>query len=120
MSRVTNYVLLLSTLNDNPLDTTATDAVAREVEEINQQLKLLEKFQRMDDSAGGYKGMECRVFGLAGNYLQFSTVRSAILDVEWRDEDGVMLVYHGPDDSGFESFTLKQLRAMPKEEWSIR
>ncbi|QSY98551.1 hypothetical protein J2J97_32110 (plasmid) [Rhizobium bangladeshense] len=117
MSHVTNYTIFLTVMNtmDGPDDENHLPPI---MQRINARLPERQKFDNLDRNAGGYKNMECGVFGIGGNYLPFDVVRAAILpEIATMDHDGFLLVVLGQHDSAFSTYTIAQLQAETEGRW---
>jgi hypothetical protein len=111
MSLVTNYTIFLTVYNtmDGPDDESGLPPF---MQRVNARMPERQKFANLDRNGGGYKNMECGVFGIGGNYLGLDVVRDAILpEADTMDQEGFLLVVLGQHDQSFMKFTFEELQS---------
>ena len=116
MSQVNNYLLIVSILDDTAGDSALPSCVAAINAYLTDPVRSTSqhnKFSRVDNHAGGNKGMEIGVFALGANYLSLHMMAQAVLYyTDWEQPEGVELIYRGQhnDESGL--YRLSDLRVV--------
>lgn len=60
------------------------------------------------DHAGGYKHMECYVFGGAANYLPLDEFLAQVWAQAWKEPSYVQVFTQGQEDNLFTTYTMDQ------------
>ena len=92
MGRITSYVLITSTLEEEPDDCwPAIDQLNRLIEESGER----PGFIKIGHHSGGTKAPTMLVFGFIANYFDIDRMKEILLQVEWKTPDKVRLIYYG-------------------------